>query len=31
VNKYEVELHTGPGPDGGFTVDAWLPIRGRGR
>jgi signal transduction histidine kinase len=28
VNLFGGELHAGPGPDGGFTVDARLPIRG---
>jgi signal transduction histidine kinase len=31
VHLFGGELHAGPGPDGGFTVDARLPIRGRGR
>ena len=31
VNLFGGELHAGPGPDGGFTVDARLPLRGPGR
>jgi signal transduction histidine kinase len=31
VHLFGGELHAGPGPDGGFTVDARLPIRGQGR
>jgi signal transduction histidine kinase len=31
VHLFGGEFHAGPGPDGGFTVDARLPIRGRGR
>ncbi|HEX4908073.1 MAG TPA: histidine kinase [Actinomycetes bacterium] len=31
VHLFGGELHTGPGPDGGFTVDARLPIRDQGR
>jgi signal transduction histidine kinase len=30
VNLFGGELHAGPGPDGGFTVDARLPIRAAG-
>jgi signal transduction histidine kinase len=31
VHLFGGELHAGPGPDGGFTVDARLPIRGQSR
>ena len=31
VHLFGGELHAGPGPDGGFTVDARLPIGGQGR
>ncbi len=31
VHLFGGELHAGPGPDGGFTVDARLPITGQGR
>ena len=31
VHLFGGEFHAGPGPDGGFTVDARLPIRGQGR
>ncbi|HJW63030.1 MAG TPA: hypothetical protein VJ849_05985, partial [Actinomycetes bacterium] len=31
VHLFGGELHAGPGADGGFTVDARLPIRGQGR
>jgi signal transduction histidine kinase len=31
VNLFGGELHAGPGPDGGFTVDARLPLRAPGR
>jgi signal transduction histidine kinase len=30
VNLFGGELHAGPAPGGGFTVDARLPLRGRG-
>jgi signal transduction histidine kinase len=31
VNLFGGELHAGPGPDGGFTVEARLPIGTAGR
>ena len=31
VNLFGGELHAGPGPDGGFTVDARIPIGTAGR
>jgi signal transduction histidine kinase len=31
VNLFGGELHAGPGPDGGFTVDARIPIGAAGR